>query len=88
MSTLAVLTARHLTVMRLRVDQIRNLRACLSDCQTVVEAYLSRFKIGDISGRIVSKLALNWNHRQNRRVGYDLKGMSRHVTLMKILSIL
>lgn len=31
---------------------IRNLHVRVSDCQTVVEAHLSRFTFGDISRRI------------------------------------
>ena len=37
---------------------IRNSQVRTSDCQTGVEAHLSRFTFGDISGRIMSKLDL------------------------------
>jgi len=53
----------------------------------VVEAHLSRFTFGDISGRILSKLDLNWDHRHkdalNTMCKVDRRGsMSQHVTVM------
>ena len=53
----------------------------------MVEAHLSRFTFGDISGRILSKRDLNWNHWHkdvlNTVRREDVKGrMSQHVTVM------
>lgn len=68
------------------LEAFRNLRVRASDCQTVVEVHLSRFTFGDISGRILSKLDLNWNHRHkdvlNTVRNMDGRSsMSQHVTV-------
>ena len=50
---------------------IRNLHVRGPRCQMVVEAHLSRFTFGDISGRILSKLA--WDDVAGTGMGWILR---------------
>ena len=51
--------------------EIRNSHVRGPGCQTVVEAHLSRFTFGDISGRILSKLA--WDDVAGTGMGWILR---------------